>query len=195
MNKTIRIPEPTDAELVASIRNGDTHMEQVFCERFQPLVLSILTGLSRDRDRSQDLSQDVLMTVIVRLRGRGIDQPENLRQFVMQTARYTFLGSLRRTDNRLVLLETYDDHLVPTHFDPDEVERNEQRQALAGLLNQLKVARDREVLIRYYLDDEPKSLICDALTLSQVHFDRVISRARARLRTLATSNKRMLLAS
>ncbi|MEM7366930.1 MAG: sigma-70 family RNA polymerase sigma factor, partial [Pseudomonadota bacterium] len=187
--------EPSNTELVTRIHNGDKDMERLFCTRFQPVVMSVLTSLSGDPDRSQDLSQDVLLTVIIRLRGRGIDQPENLRQFVMQTARYTFLGSLRRSDNKLVLLEHYDDHLVPTHTDADGIEQKEQRQALDQLLSQLNIERDREVLIRYYLHDEPKTLICDALTLSQVHFDRVISRARGRLRSLAATSGRLSLAS
>ena len=115
--------QPTDAELVHRIHNGDESMEQLFCARFQSLIMSVLTRLSGDPDRSQDLSQDVLMTVIVRLRSRGIDQPENLRQFVTQTARYTFLGSLRRSANKLVFLENYEDHLVPTHTDIDDLEQ------------------------------------------------------------------------
>jgi hypothetical protein len=52
------------------------------------------------------------------------------------------------------------------------------------MLEQMPVARDREVLIRFYLDDEDREQICRELQLSEEHFNRVIFRARNRFREL-----------
>jgi len=52
------------------------------------------------------------------------------------------------------------------------------------LIEQMKVPRDREILYRFYVRDQGKPLICDALDLSNAHFDRVINRARNRFRAL-----------
>jgi len=46
------------------------------------------------------------------------------------------------------------------------------------------VARDRDLLMRFYLHDEDKALICRELNLSEEHFNRVIFRARNRFREL-----------
>jgi DNA-directed RNA polymerase specialized sigma24 family protein len=52
------------------------------------------------------------------------------------------------------------------------------------MLDDLPTARDRDVLIRFYLNDESKEDICAALGLSDEHFNRVIFRARNRFRAL-----------
>jgi hypothetical protein len=48
----------------------------------------------------------------------------------------------------------------------------------------MPVARDREVLVRFYLDDQDREKICRELGLSEEHFNRVIFRARNRFREL-----------
>jgi len=48
----------------------------------------------------------------------------------------------------------------------------------------MPVARDRNVLVRYFLSEEDKGEICSALGLSSEHFDRVLHRARRRLKGL-----------
>jgi hypothetical protein len=52
------------------------------------------------------------------------------------------------------------------------------------MLEEMPVARDREVLVRFYLDDEDRETICRELRLSEEHFNRVIFRARNRFREL-----------
>jgi DNA-directed RNA polymerase specialized sigma24 family protein len=56
--------------------------------------------------------------------------------------------------------------------------------AARRMLEEMPVARDREVLVRFYLDDEDKGKICRELKLSEDHFNRVIFRARNRFREL-----------
>jgi hypothetical protein len=52
------------------------------------------------------------------------------------------------------------------------------------MLEEMPVARDREVLVRFYLDDEDREKICRELGLTEEHFNRVIFRARNRFREL-----------
>jgi hypothetical protein len=53
-----------------------------------------------------------------------------------------------------------------------------------ALLDELPTARDRQVLIRFYLDGSDKQSLCEEFGLSPKHFDRVLMRARSRLRTI-----------
>jgi RNA polymerase sigma-70 factor (ECF subfamily) len=55
---------------------------------------------------------------------------------------------------------------------------------LTGVLRQLSISRDREILRRYYLSDDDKEVICRDLGLSPGHFDRVLYRAKQRMREL-----------
>ena len=48
----------------------------------------------------------------------------------------------------------------------------------------MRVERDREVLLRYYLAEENSSRICADLGIDAEHFYRVLSRARQRYRQL-----------
>jgi hypothetical protein len=52
------------------------------------------------------------------------------------------------------------------------------------MLEEMPATRDRELLVRFYLNDEEKDAICRELNLSQEHFNRVIFRARNRFREL-----------
>jgi RNA polymerase sigma-70 factor (ECF subfamily) len=57
-------------------------------------------------------------------------------------------------------------------------------EAVAALLDELPTERDRQVLMRFYLDNSDKQQLCAELGLSPKHFDRVLMRARSRLRTI-----------
>jgi DNA-directed RNA polymerase specialized sigma24 family protein len=52
------------------------------------------------------------------------------------------------------------------------------------MLDEMPAERDREILVRFYLNDEDKEQICRDLRLSEEHFNRVIFRARNRFREL-----------
>jgi hypothetical protein len=52
------------------------------------------------------------------------------------------------------------------------------------LLDELPTERDRRLLIRFYIDGVDKQQLCRELGLTPNHFDRVLLRARSRLRTI-----------
>jgi RNA polymerase sigma-70 factor (ECF subfamily) len=72
-------------------------------------------------------------------------------------------------------------------MEPSELSESDDRhlaQAVMTLLDELPTERDRQVLIRFYLDGTDKQQLCRDLGLSPKHFDRVLMRARTRLRTI-----------
>jgi RNA polymerase sigma-70 factor (ECF subfamily) len=71
---------------------------------------------------------------------------------------------------------------------PFENVSGEQVQRLVRtLLAELPVPRDREILIRTYLEDQDKSVICEALGVDSAHYNRVLFRAKQRFRELLTT--------
>ena len=57
-------------------------------------------------------------------------------------------------------------------------------EAVMAMLEELPTERDRQMLTRFYLDGIDKQQLCRDLGLSPKHFDRVLMRARSRLRTI-----------
>ncbi len=51
-------------------------------------------------------------------------------------------------------------------------------------INQLSQTRDRTILIDYFVYEKPKSTICNDLNITVAQFDRVLHRARVRLKGL-----------
>lgn len=52
------------------------------------------------------------------------------------------------------------------------------------LLGELDTARDRELLYRFYVAEDEKTVICRDLGLTSLHFNRVPFRARQRFKEL-----------
>lgn len=168
------------ASLAERIRAGDRGAEAELCRRYLAPVTRLLLSLCRDPSQADDCANDAMVTVLLKLRGEGIDHPHKLSSFVYQTARFTLIGQLRKQP-RTQLVEDMDTHETAEKTESSVV-RDEQRDLVTSLIETLEVERDREVLVRSYLCGESKALVCDALTLTATHFDRVISRARGRLR-------------
>ncbi|HEY6640829.1 sigma-70 family RNA polymerase sigma factor [Povalibacter sp.] len=55
-------------------------------------------------------------------------------------------------------------------------------------LTELRTDRDRQLLQRFYIEDEPKEEICRDLGISAAHFDKIIFRARRRMKEILTAH-------
>ena len=66
----------------------------------------------------------------------------------------------------------------------EDSQRASNRQLVRRFLQGLERKRDREVLVRFYLNEEDKAQVCSALSLSELQFKSVVSRARERMRQL-----------
>ncbi len=168
--------------LVKAIANGDIKAEEQFIERYREGVLIMLLGMTKDRARAEDLTHEALIVVLKRMRSNEIKEPHKLSCFLFQTAKFCYFGWLRRRDNQAELWEQFND--VPSSFidAQDKYENHEREEILYDSIASLAVPRDREILFRRYVRDQSKSEICDALLLSVDCYNRVISRARLRLK-------------
>ena len=174
----------SDSDLVLRIREGDTAAESILYKRYRSGLVLMLNQRTRDFQRAEDLVQDTLLTVITRLRERGIDNPAGLAGFIQQTAKYTFIGWLRRAGNQVELRDSFEDQTTEAESAVDNISLDRRRSAVRSLIDKMKVPRDREILHRYYVREQSKPVICEALNLSMPHFDRVINRARNRFKQL-----------
>lgn len=172
------------------VRGDDSRFEAELYRRFYGRVLAILKARTRgDFAAAEDLAQDTLMTVVLRLREGTINHLDRLAAFVHQTARFKHIVWDRKRSSRRELTIISDDTIEGHRDILLDIEEAEVTARLLALISELSVARDREVLTQYYLLARDKPTICEELELAPDRFDGVIHRARNRLVTLAVRRR------
>jgi RNA polymerase sigma-70 factor (ECF subfamily) len=176
--------------IVSAALQGDRQAESRMLVALRPGVLAVLRyGAFHRWVDAEDLTQETLQIVIERVRARTIDDPRKVFAFAAATARNLALNQARKLLRQQTVVNS---ELVDEIAQDLEMEQNELSdaddshlaQAVMTLLEELPTARDRQVLIRFYLDGVNKQVLCRELGLSPKHFDRVLMRARTRLRTI-----------
>jgi RNA polymerase sigma-70 factor (ECF subfamily) len=168
--------EPTVADPVA-------HLASVY--RDYPGLRALIMRRVRDPEIAADILQDAAVTTLEKLRAGEIAQPSGLGGYLYRVA-LNHLRNYRRKDRTAVSSSADLESLAdPANASGAvEIDRAQWARAARRMLDELPTARDRELLIRFYLNDESKEQICAALGLSDEHFNRVIFRARGRFRAL-----------
>tara|TARA_R110002072_G_scaffold5527_2_gene35309 strand:- start:17720 stop:18274 length:555 start_codon:yes stop_codon:yes gene_type:complete len=153
--------------------------------KYRQRLVAMLTRLTRDPHRAEDLAQDALIIVIKKLQEGGIREPEKLSAYIYSTARFLYLGWLRKADNQVELRESMEEFESPFTDQQACIAAAESAQVVRISINELPKTRDREILTRSYINDQTKQEICEALFLSTEHYDRVLHRAKQRLKKIA----------
>lgn len=145
-----------------------------------------LTRVTGSTDLASDMLQDAVVTALQKLRSGEISDPANLDGYVYRVA-LNHLRNHRRKDKLHAgnsegvgdLVDAADSSRPAEHLEADQWARLAKE-----LLQEVSPARDRELLVRYYLHDESKEDLCRVFRLTELHFNRVIYRARDRFREL-----------
>ncbi len=159
------------------------HLASVY--RDYPGLRALILRRVHNHEVAADILQDAAVTTLEKLRNGEIAHPENVGGYLYRVA-LNHLRNHRRKD-RSALCSADELQEIPTEQeDPDWdcVGRRQWAQAAQKLLEEMPAARDRELLRRFYLQDESKEQICSALQLTHEHFNRVIFRARHRFRAI-----------
>lgn len=172
-------------ELVTRIQQGDSIAERQLIEQYQAGLVLVVRRQAK-ADVVQEVVQETWRIVIEKIRNADLREPEKLGAFIAQIGRNQVIMYYRR--------ERYsgaNSDQVPEPYcsqGPLElIEQADVQRIAHHLLGQLNTPRDREILHRYYLMEEEKEKICDELDLTDLHFNRVIHRAKQRLRQVAES--------
>jgi len=159
----------------------------------QQAILRNMTGLRAQLARvtgnvelAADLLQDAVVTALQKLRAGEISDPSHLDGYVYRVA----LNHLRNHRRRNKLLAANSDDIRDPAEEADssrvakEFEAEQWTRLVKQLLQEMPVMRDRELLVRFYLKEEGKEELCQEFGLTELHFNRVIHRARDRFREL-----------
>jgi RNA polymerase sigma factor (sigma-70 family) len=180
------------ASLANRIRAGDRSAETEFAERFSHQLLLVLMKQTRDPDIARDCCQKTLLIALTKMRSGEVLRPASLMAFLRCTAanvvithfrterRYTCLG------DRVFILPGASDNDATHSLDDVKA-----RSLIDATLDELPVRRDREILRRHYLEDEEKLVTCRDFDIKPEHYDRVLYRARNRLRDILERRGRL----
>ena len=179
------------ADLASRVAAGDSAAEVELYERYHRGLLFLLRRFTHSPEQAEDLRQETFRIVFERLRGRGLDEPEGLLGFLRGTARNLALAERRKTARRP--RETSPEALAempdPAPSAADALLRTEDAHRFRRLLGELRVERDRQLILRFYVAGDAKEEICDALDLDASHFKRVLFRARQRFKQLVAERR------
>ena len=179
-----------DAEVVAPTASVPSGMDRAAVEA---LIAKHYTGLRLliqrrvgDAEVAADILNQAACTAWEKWQAGQVRRPEEIGGYIFQVAM-----NLLRNRRRNVAERAYRrvDSEVLGHLpgDTDPTDRWLEKKIAARvkrLLQELPSPRDREILVRLYLQEEEKDTICRDLALSADQFDKVLHRARARLKEL-----------
>jgi RNA polymerase sigma-70 factor (ECF subfamily) len=172
-------------DLVSRIIAGDGFAESELAEQYARPIKLILLKRTGSVQLANDLCQDTFVVILKKLRAGDLRKPQSLSAFIRQTAVNISIDHFRKEkryvhqdDGTISLLHSHRDHKARG------IDSQTTRVVLENALDQLAMSRDREILRRFYLADEDKIAICKDLNLSATHFDRVLYRAKKRMREL-----------
>jgi RNA polymerase sigma factor (sigma-70 family) len=178
--------DPAVAEaLCARIAAGERSAETELWHRYGRAVHNMLRRQISDVEVIQDLAQNCFEIALVQLRAGQVHTPAALFGFFQTVAQHQVSHYRRRAmretpvDPETLVQQASED----PRQDPAALAAQQSNQRwVQEVLQELPTPRDRQLLWRYFVLDEPKAAICAALALDAIHFNRVLFRAKARLR-------------
>ena len=143
----------------------------------------------RDPQVAADLLNDAVCTTWAKWQAGKIERPEQIAGYVLQVTMNLLRNHRRaiaeRPEKRADAAKLQD---LPSGTEPgDETIEREIAVQVKNVIRGMSSQRDRAILVRFYLDEEDKETICRDLGLSPLQFDKILHRARGRLRKLLES--------
>jgi len=145
-----------------------------------------LTRVTRDAELAADLLQDAIVTALQKLAAGEIEHRGQLDGYVYRVA-LNHLRNHRRKDKSAVSGPDELQELVDAEGEArpgKAIVKGQFSRVVTRLLKEMTSPRDREVLVRFYLQEEDRGALCRSLALTELQFNRVIFRARGRFREL-----------
>jgi RNA polymerase sigma-70 factor (ECF subfamily) len=174
-------PDASDALLAAAVAARGELQDEIYVRYRRPLM-QVFLQRRIDRDAAQDLLQRTFLQAIKKIRTEGLDDPGNLGGYLYRTAcklaTAYWRGELaRRIDHDVELLSNLHDTALSLE---EALDHDLRAKCVRELMAKLPMARDREVLERFYLKEEARSAIRESMSLTELQFNQVLWRARQR---------------
>lgn len=173
-------------ELVRRIVARDTTAEEEMFLRYKDGVYQIIYQVVHNHSVTEDLSQESLIKALEKIRQEELREPEKLSGFICSIARFIAIDYIRKVRAAVKVEDVNAAEQVPD-LSPDPYEQvlnKERAEIVRKVISEMKVQRDRDILVRYYILEEEKDNICAALGITREQFARIIFRAHQRYKEL-----------
>lgn len=181
------MPELTEKQIAVSltqrIASGDKSAESEMVERYSRGLLFIIKHTCRETSTANDLAQDTWRIVLEKVRKGELRDASKLPCFIIQIGKNLCLMNYRKIKKEMQVYEksVLDNDRCCT--EPDiELDKVYTKSAVQKAVSEMTIERDRDLLNRYFIQENTKKEICNALRLDCVHFDRVLYRAKQRFK-------------
>jgi RNA polymerase sigma factor (sigma-70 family) len=168
-------------DYVERIRCGDsTAIEELYSRFFRGIRFFVHRRLGPQE--ADDKVHDALLIVVEAIRRGALREAACLPGYIRTVVRHliaTHIDRLVTARSRHVELEQAARTNAPGSDPEEEAAAREQREIAQEILLRLS-RRDREILTRFYLLEEPKERICREMGLTEVQFRLLKNRAKAR---------------
>jgi RNA polymerase sigma factor (sigma-70 family) len=167
-----------------------TGLENQLYVRYRRPLLQVFLHRRIARDVAEDLLQRTFLQAIKKIRTEGLDEPSNLGGYLYRTASKLatayWRGELsRRHDNDREVLSNLKDEALSLE---ERLNHEQLVKCVRDLMGHLPVQRDREVLERFYLREEPAVEIQESLQLTAMQFKQILWSARQRFGDILRSH-------
>lgn len=180
------VRELSSSEILERIRQGNKQAEQQMVEQYWRGLTFVLNSQCKDPDLVQDIAQETFIIVLNKARNGEIHNTNALASFIRQTGVNLVIAHFRKEKSRKTDAYSPFDFQFPSN-DPDVYKRVTESQLLNVVeqtLAQLPMQRDRDLITKYFVENIEKQQLCDQFDITPAHFDRVLFRARQRLKDL-----------
>ena len=162
----------------------ETHsVDRLIGQQYPGLLLLFRRKVGNDQ-LADDLINQAAATALEHLHAGRVSQPSLIAGYIFRVAMNHLRNHRRKAGERPEQRMSPDViESLAGKVDDDDTEPQIRRH-VRKIVEELPVARDREIVKRFYLDEQEKEDICNDLGLAPLHFDKVIFRARQRMREL-----------
>lgn len=172
------------AVVMRRIRDGDKTAEQELFNHFWRPLYFIILRQSRNPTLAQDITQDAMIIVLEKARNNLIDNPDAIASFIRKVGESVLITHYRKEKRRQTSTSDEMDIVWPDAASDiaNKISQQQLVNVVQQVMDELPIERDRKLLVAYFLNGQGKEEICDALELTSEHFDRVLHRAKQRLK-------------
>jgi RNA polymerase sigma factor (sigma-70 family) len=176
-------------ELVQGLRDGDPSAMEDLYRVFSGGIRFYLWRQLGSQDLT-DKVHDLFLIVTQSIRSGELREPDRLMGYVRTVLRRQVAGHIHtaRQQRRNWFRIDFDSALLDRRPSPEHRAMRRQYRDLARRILATMRTREREVLARFYLEEQSQEEICREMRLTDTQFRLLKSRAKARLEKLCRSS-------
>lgn len=178
---------------VEQIRSGNEAGVETLCAAVSECARAQLFQ-SVEPQAVEDHVQEVIIIVLAALRRGELRNPECLMGFVRTVTRRQVTGHIRRaivSRRRMIPVDSTELPTAPSHESPEARLRLQERIAAVQNVLERLCPRDREILTRFYYEEQDAQQICREMQLTPTQFRLYKSRALVKCGEMRHSPRRI----